>query len=102
MKQSQALVQIGHFRVTGVVRLRQRMRERAFDDTAAQLRVWMEALERRVMMSASAPPTSTPEFGVQGFTRANFDDVLGISQMWSVAAAADGKLYAAGTNDGWS
>jgi hypothetical protein len=57
MNTSTALVRVEGNVAAGLASLRQRMRERALDEASAvgavSPRIWMEALERRVMLSGT-------------------------------------------------
>ena len=66
-----SLVRAEELLAAGFTSLHQRLRERALDDAVTSSpRIWMEPLERRVMLSGS--PQSSVRFGVDGWAYADF------------------------------
>src|SRR5947209_665783 len=97
MKTSTALMCVRKDFAPGVAKLRQRMRERALDEAtaAAWPRVWMEALEGRVMLDATAATVDLDKsFGQAGYAVAPLPWRGGGSWMDALAMAPGGKIYA--------
>src|SRR5437588_870942 len=94
MKRTTALACVNKVSTSGLASLRRRMREGAMDK--AQPRVWMEALEVRVMMDATAATIDLdPSFGQGGYAAPLPVGVAPSNVAYDhLTPAPDGKFYA--------
>src|SRR2546421_12367096 len=103
MNRSMALACVQKASVSGVASLRQRLRERALDEASASPRVWMEALERRLMMDSTAATIDLDlSFGQAGYAQPlpPGPDTQ-IATYMNLTAAKDGKFYAVESRMGY-
>src|SRR5438132_9063391 len=100
MKTSTALVRAEKCAVAGLARLRRALAERALGEAAvadglSSSRVWMEVLERRVMMSATGDPARG--FGVDRWRSAPLPGIY--PAIMSAAVAPGAKVYAVAVDE---
>src|SRR5258706_6264529 len=101
MRTSTALMRVARHASPGVASLRQRLRERALGEASLSSlspRVWMEALERRVMMSGTVATVALDRsFGDAGYASAALPWKAGDGgvEVAALASGPNGTIYAA-------